>query len=222
MIETTEKIDISYLKNGISVLAEKRRFLVENILPTLVEEQDYFIIDGKRSISKGGAERLAEIYNLIATFTKDNETLESFGNTSGLIAYVCQLKRDGKLVAEGRGSANISDYENSANSSIKCAMISSFKDAVLRATGTSFLFTQDIENMNLLEEPDLEGRDRQAFFGDEDMPKVMTEKQEALLRTLIAEKIHNEASRQEYLRQINPNLSRYDCSELISSLLPMK
>ncbi|MFA5936663.1 MAG: hypothetical protein WC822_02160 [Candidatus Paceibacterota bacterium] len=222
MIETAEKIDINYLKNGISVLAEKRRFLVDNILPTLVEGQDYFVIDGKRSISKGGAERLAEIYNLTATFTKDNETLQSFGNTNGLIAYVCQLKRDSKLVAEGRGSANISDYENSANSSIKCAMISSFKDAVLRATGTSFLFTQDIENMNLSEEPDLEGRDRQAFLGDEDMPKLMTEKQEALLRQLIVEKIHNPSSREEYEKQISPYLSRFQCSELISSLLPMK
>ncbi|MSU44999.1 hypothetical protein EXS45_02355 [Candidatus Nomurabacteria bacterium] len=218
----TVQTDIAYVKKGLETLSAKRKFFLENILPTLIEGQDFFVIEGKRSISKGGAERLAEIYNLTATFTKDNETLASFGNASGLIAYICQLKREGQLVAEGRGSANIEDYENSANSSIKCAMVSSFKDAVLRATGTSFMFTQDIENMNLSKEIDYEGRDKQAFYGDEDMPKLMTEKQEALLRQLIAEKIHNPSSRQEYERQINPLLSRFQCSELISSLLPMK
>jgi hypothetical protein len=208
----TDQIDIAYIKNGVSALAEKRKFFIDSILPTLIEGQDFFIIDGKKSISKGGAERLAEIYNLVATFSKDNETLASFGNVPGLIAYV---------LAEGRGSANIEDYENSANSSIKCAMISSFKDAVLRATGTSFLFGQDIESLPK-EEPDLEGRDRQAFYGDEDMPKYATEKQRTFLLQLINEKCSS-SSKEEYLSQFNsPTLSRYDASELISSLLPMK
>jgi hypothetical protein len=220
MSEIIEQVDI---KNGIDALAKKRKIFMEQILPTLLLEQDYWITDdGRKVLSKGGAERLAEIYSITALFIADKESLAFFGNTSDTVVYRCVLRRNGSICGEGRGSASLTDHDGSINSTIKVAQKSAFVDGILRVTGMSFLFSQDFLPEDNKEEPDLEGRDRQAFFGDEDMPKVMTEKQETLLRTLIAEKIHNPSSREEYLKQINPNLSRYDCSELISSLLPMK
>ena len=122
MIETMVQTDINSVKKGVETLNEKRRFFLENILPTLVEGQDYFIADnGRKVLSKGGAERLAEIYSITAQFVPDKESLAFFGDANGTIAYRCVLRRDGVLCGEGRGSASIKDYDESINSTIKVA-----------------------------------------------------------------------------------------------------
>ena len=220
MSEIIEQTDI---KNGIEALAKKRKIFMEQILPTLVLEQDYWVTDdGRKVLSKGGAERLAEIYSITALFLADKESLAFFGETSGTIAYRCILRRDGKIIGEGRGSASLSDHDGSINSTIKVAQKSAFVDGILRVTGMSFLFSQDFLPEDNKEEPDLEGRDRVASFNHEDLPKFATEKQKTFLAQLINEKCST-SSKDEYLSQLNsPYLSRFDASELISSLLPMK
>lgn len=220
MIETTIQTDIGSVKKGVETLNEKRRFFLESILPTLVEGQDFFITDnGRKVLSKGGAERLAEIYSITAVFFADKESLAFFGNSEGTIAYRCILRQNGRVLGEGRGSASLKDHDDSVNSTIKVAQKSAFVDGILRVTGMSFLFSQDF----IQDEPDLEGRDKPAFFSSEEgLPKYATEKQRSLLTQLISEKCSS-SSKEEYLGQLNsPYLSRFDASELISSLLPMK
>ena len=219
MPEIIEQVDI---KNGIDALAKKRKIFMEQILPTLVPEQDYWITDeGRKVLSKGGAERLAEIYSITAQFVADKESLAFFGNTSDTVVYRCVLRRNGVVCGEGRGSASLKDHDESINSTIKVAQKSAFVDGILRVTGMSFLFSQDFlpeDNKEI----DLEGRDRIASFNDEDLPKFATEKQKTFLAQLINEKCST-SSKNEYLSQLNsPYLSRFDASELISSLLPMK
>ena len=69
-------------------------------------------------------------------------------------------------------------------------------------------------------EVDLEKRDEQVFFNDEDLPQYATEKQKNFLLKLVNEKC-SEDTKQEYLEQIHsPYFSRFEASELISSLLP--
>jgi len=211
----TIQTDISYVRKGMETLAEKRRFFLESILPTLTEGQDFFVIDGKRSISKGGSERLAEIYNLSGTFSKDTETLESFGNTSGLIAYICQLKRDGNLIAEGRGSSLLNDHENSANATIKTAQISAFKDAVLRATGTSFLFTQDIENMNLGKKQEDKYPVAEEYNLRQD---TISQKQKDLLISLLHQNIYNDKERDQWISSLE-DLTKAEASDQIQSFI---
>lgn len=220
MSEIIEQVDI---KNGIDALAKKRKIFMEQILPTLAPEQDYWITDeGRKVLSKGGAERLAEIYSITAQFVADKESLAFFGNTNDTVVYRCILKRNEVICGEGRGSASLSDHDGSINSTIKVAQKSAFVDGILRVTGMSFLFSQDFIAEDNKEEPDLEGRDRPAFFNDEDMPKFATQKQRDFLLQLINEKCSS-SSKDEYLSQFNsPTLSRFDASELISSLLPMK
>ena len=222
MPEIIEQVDI---KNGIDALAKKRKIFMEQILPTLVPEQDYWITDeGRKVLSKGGAERLAEIYSITAQFVADKESLAFFGNTSDTVVYRCVLRRNGVICGEGRGSASLKDHDESINSTIKVAQKSAFVDGVLRVTGMSFLFSQDFIPEDNKEEPDLEGRDRVAFFSnnDEELPKFATEKQKTFLAQLINEKCST-SSKNEYLSQLNsPYLSRFDASELISSLLPIK
>jgi len=219
MPEIIEQADI---KNGIDALAKKRKIFMEQILPTLVLEQDYWITDeGRKVLSKGGAERLAEIYTITAQFVADKESLAFFGNTTDTVVYRCVLRRNGIVCGEGRGSASLKDHDESINSTIKVAQKSAFVDGILRVTGMSFLFSQDFlpeDNKEI----DLEGRDRVASFNDEDLPKFATQKQRDFLQQLINEKCSS-SSKEEYLSQLSsPYLSRFDASELISSLLPMK
>jgi len=223
MPETIVQPDINYIKKGIDVLAEKRKVFTELIFPTLIPEQDYWVTDdGRKVLSKGGAERLAEIYSITALFIADKESLAFFGNSSGTIAYRCILRREGKIIGEGRGTTSTKDHDESINSTIKVAQKSAFVDGILRVTGMSFLFSQDFLPEDKKEEPDLEGRDRIASFNHEDLPKFATEKQRTFLLQLINEKCSS-SSKEEYLSQLNSShLSRYDASELISSLLPMK
>lgn len=50
----------------------------------------------------------------------------------------------------------------------------------------------------------------------------MTERQKKLLLHLIFENIGSPEIREEYLSQMNGGLSRFDASELISSLIPLE
>ena len=91
-------------KKGVDDLLEKRSYFISQVLPKLKENQDYYVIKNKKSLAKGGAEKLASIYNLIATFERDKESLDMLGNAKGLIAFVCTLKRFGVEAGQGRGS----------------------------------------------------------------------------------------------------------------------
>jgi hypothetical protein len=70
-------------------------------------------------------------------------------------------------------------------------------------------------------EVDLEGRDSPAFFGEDDMPQVATEKQLNFAKKLIAN--CDDDKKEQYLEQISsPYFSKFQCSELIQKLMPVR
>lgn len=209
---------LSEFKLGVSDLLEKRSYFISQVLPKLKESADYYIIKGRKSLSKGGAEKLCSIYNLSATFEKDNETMLAFPSISGLIAYTCTLSRNGVVMGQGRGCSTLSKCDNDPNKAIKMAEKSSYISATIRTTGLSDIFTSDLEDISLsvvTRIPDKE----------EYIPIVapsettITSKQNILLRSLIF-KINNADTRADFLHQLESGLSRQDASEMISSLLP--
>jgi hypothetical protein len=83
-----------------------------------------------------------------------------------------------------------------------------------------FNTTNKSEN-KIQDEVDLEGRDSPAFFGEDDMPQVATEKQLNFARKLIANCDDDE--KEQYLEQISsPYFSKFQCSELIQKLMPVR
>lgn len=110
----------------------------------MVEGFDYHVIKNKKSLSKGGAEKIASIFGWVAKFGKDTETLEMLGNQTGLVAYVCNLTKGINEVGQGRGASVL---DGDPNKTIKMAQKSAFIDAVLRASGLSDIYTQDLEDM---------------------------------------------------------------------------
>ena len=219
MVQSKSMVDF---KTGVNELLEKRSYFKSQVLPSLKEGLDYHVIKGRKSLSKGGAEKLCSIYNLSAFFEKDKDTMSAFSHIAGLIAYVCTLSRNGVVQGQGRGCSTLAKCENDPNKAIKMAEKSSYISATIRTTGLSDIFTQDLENMpeQALSIPVIE--EGMTIKETIDGPKLATEKQRQFLQQLIAEKC-DDSSKENYIEQLKePTLSRFDCSELISSLLPMR
>ena len=236
--------DIAQFKVDIDTLLEKRRYFIERILPTLVEGQDYYVIKGKKSLGKAGAEKLAGIYNLVAIFKRDEATMKSFSKIEGLIAYVCRLQRpDGSIAGQGRGSSVITSNGGDVNKTIKMAQKSAFIDGVIRATGLSGTFTQDLDSMPLESiqaprENQLSATVDDIPFGGETSPDegdnpdipyeriqntegiagMITAKQKTFLENLAYEHINSENERERFLADLD-GMTKEDASESISSFL---
>jgi hypothetical protein len=125
---------------------EKRQEFIQKVSAICVEGKDYHVIQGKKSLAKGGAEKIASIFHWTAKFEKDTEALEMLGEIKGWIAFKCTLV-NGQFVGEGRGAALLSKNGGDLNKTLKMAQKSAFIDATLRASGLSDFFTQDLEDM---------------------------------------------------------------------------
>ena len=137
IVKTDEEID---------AFIETRKSFITKVSAICVEGKDYHVIQGKKSLAKGGAEKIASIFKWTAKFDKDTEALEMLGDMKGLVAFKCTLM-NGQFVGEGRGSALLSKNGSDPNKTLKMAQKSAFIDAVLRASGLSDFFTQDLEDM---------------------------------------------------------------------------
>jgi len=130
----------------IDAFLAKRKEFITKVNAIMVEGKDYHVIQGKKSLAKGGAEKIASIFNWQASFGKDTEVADSF-KLEGLIAFKATLTKQGVFVGEGRGAALLSKNGGDPNKTIKMSQKSAFIDSVLRASGLSDFFTQDLEDM---------------------------------------------------------------------------
>ncbi len=233
-VQTNESLE--EFKQGVDHLLAKRSYFISQVLPKLQEGQDYYIIKGKKSLAKGGAEKLASIYNLVATFEKDNESLDMLGNTKGMVAFLCTLSRFGVIAGQGRGSDTMQRNDNDPNKTLKMTQKRAYVDAVIRATGLSDIFTQDIEDMELekvIENPEEKKDDKyQTWITDlqeeSNVPvqreeytqfdNHITEKQKKLLVSLINRKVYDEEQREALLNGID-SLEKSEASEYIKRFI---
>lgn len=198
-VEAAGLLPTTDVQERVNTMLANRKYLVEKVRPLLIETVDIYTLPGmkKPSLGKPGAEKLATIFGLVASFAIDHETMEAIGETANgkpYVAYVCNLTRNGQLAGQGRGATSIewtrtnyknmkvTDYESAKdsdpefieedwkemrgqygtyyrkkdgtvddplalNKAIKMAQKSAFVDAVIRATGMSDLFTQDLEDV---------------------------------------------------------------------------
>lgn len=227
---------LEHFKRSVDNLLSKRAYFISQVLPKLKEGQDFYIIKGRKSLAKGGAEKLASIYNLTAEFKQDMETSGMLKTVAGLVAFVCNLtSKNGQLIGQGRGASTLAKNLGDANKTIKMAQKSAFIDSVIRSTGLSDLFTQDIEDMPVVEreveQPESNNNWLDETFRDESLrptrgqvetdEEPITPKQRDLLVSLLYQKIADENERNEKLEMIS-NFSKREASENISELLQSK
>ncbi|CDF57820.1 hypothetical protein [Thermobrachium celere] len=142
----------------------------------------------KPSLLKPGAEKLCSLLNLSA-HVDIIEKVENF--REGIFHYVCKctLKNNfGIIVSEGLGSCNSKENKflnqnpyGIANTVLKLAKKRALVDAILTATRTSGMFTQDIEDIDevisLEVEKNLATSSQKAFIAKLAKDKGLTEAQ---------------------------------------------
>lgn len=203
-------------KRGVDDLLERRQYFISQVLPKLKENQDYYVIKGKKSLAKGGAEKLANIYNLTATFRKDSDTMEAFGGIPGLIAFVCDLSRRGAILGQGRGCSTLEANNKDANKAIKMAQKSAYIDSVIRTTGLSDIFTQDDFGSPNLSEQVLPEEIQEV------RPTLMiTDRQKELLTSLIYQNVPDRNQADKWVSSLD-ELTRAEASDQISSFIGIK
>jgi len=166
------------------------------------------------------------VIHLTATVAEDTQT-RNLLKFPGVIAFICTLRKGSEIIGIGRGSTIINKMNKFIERTVRVAFNSAVIDSVMQST--KMLNTLNIESgdkqsvspaiSNVIEntEPDLEGRDRVASYGDE-MPKYASEKQKTFLKSLLDKA--DKFTKDEYMPQLNEKyLSSFQCSQLISDLL---
>ncbi len=153
--KATRKPRKTKVESEAQVAAESIDSVVAKVLKP---EADYGVIPGcrKPSLYKAGAEKLAAYYG----YSTSIEVVNRYENyDKSLVLYeikVTVFSNDGRIIAEGIGAANSrerkflrGDFFSQINTVLKIAKKRAYVDAVLTATGSSSLFTQDMEDIAL-------------------------------------------------------------------------
>ena len=229
-ITLQEPDTLECFKQGVDALLARRSYFISQVLPRLKEGQDYFTIKGRKSLAKGGSEKLASIYNLTATFERDTDTIEMLGSQKGLVAFVCNLRnRDGVIIGQGRGADSLDKNQGDPNKTVKIAEKRAYTDSVIRATGLSDIFTQDAETVYptapVKEHTDEDQREWvKTIVGEQidtrEVPPYsssISEKQRSYIVSLLNSRIADEEEREKRLADME-NLTKQEASEWIQQM----
>ena len=124
---------------------EKRDAILKVFREQMRQGSDYIRGGEKMTLLKGGAELLLQEFS----FTSQSFIVEERKGKNEMFVFETKIFQDGKIVGNGFGSCSTSEIDperkdaRATNSAIKIAKKRSFVDAVLTATGASFLFTRD-------------------------------------------------------------------------------
>ena len=171
------------------------------------EGRDYVRSGDRFTLLKGGAEML------LAEFGFSSQSIICAEKRyRGNVTYTMETRvfSGGNMIANGFGTCSTSelpqenqDMSRRMNSAIKMAKKRSFVDAVLTATASSWLFTQDIGDMNV--------------------EKPMTQNQERYIRSLMDQGGLDQDMIYEIMPDLNgtilEEMSRSEASRLIEALI---
>ena len=187
------------MKNG--------RERVRAVMERMKEGRDYVRSGDRFTLLKGGAEML------LAEFGFSSQSIICAEKRyRGDVTYTMETRvfSGGNMIANGFGTCSTSelpqenqDMSRRMNSAIKMARKRSFVDAVLTATASSWLFTQDIGDMNV--------------------EKPMTQNQERYIRSLMDQGGLDQDMIYEIMPELNgtilEEMSRSEASRLIEALI---
>lgn len=147
-------------------------------------------------------------HTITAVFEEDTQTLTALKNVDGLIAIICKLSKNGRVLAEGRGSSVLNQTNKYVNRQVFSAFDSSLVDAVIRSTkilGT-FRGPSDAEVDEAYKARDM---------AEAEAP---TEKQLAYLRQLIQTNVEDDHDRDRWESQLG-EMTKREAGSAIESFL---
>ena len=162
-------------------------------------------------------------YNLTAVIEEDKDTALKLKNIPNSICFLCTLKIGNEIIGIGRGSANLNRMNRGIERGVRYSFGNAIIDSIVRGVknldALYFNSTNRSEN-KIQDEDNVEGQDFQESY-TEDLPQTATDKQRNFLSKLV-EKC-DEEDKEEYLDALaSPYLSKFQCSELIQKLMPVK
>lgn len=140
-------------------------------------------------------------YNLTATFEEDTEALGQFKHISEYLPVICTLRKDGKVVAIGRGASILSPLNKSLQRAVYGAINGSWLSAANNACKVFDLLRMEI------------GSGLPAV----QTPEPATEKQKSYLRELILLNCEDDTERQQLIEQLD-TLTKEEASQQIQAL----
>lgn len=138
-------------------------------------------------------------HTLTAVVEEDLQSLAAMKHVDGLVAFLCTLVKDGRVISQGRGSVVIGPNNRFIGRAIGSAFNSALADAAIRATKVLDTFRAKTE-------------------GDDnyDSPELATDKQREYLRQLIHSNIENEDEREKWESQLS-ELTKSEASKAIEN-----
>lgn len=152
-------------------------------------------------------ERVLGNYQLIVTVEEDKQTLDTLGHIPGLIAFICNIKRDGELIGTGRGSAVL----NGMNKFIARTVHFAFNSSVLNAVAQSTKAIDSMANSNVNDMGIEETEESVIREG-------ITDKQRSFLTTLVRKNVNDESTLTWWMNQIN-EMDTKQASDAIKSFV---
>lgn len=124
----------------------------------------------KPSLYKAGANFVCDLLGAREEYKADLIAWRQLGKPDGTFVFACYLfsRATGELLGEGRGVRKVGDKGGDANNAIKMAKKCAHVDAVLSTWALSDLFTQDLEEGTLGQQPEQHGNPTP----DDTKPKV--------------------------------------------------
>lgn len=211
------------LKRAAEKETNRRQIIAEFVQSHLKKDVDYGVIEStsssgktfksKPTLFKPGQEKIFSLFGLTSELVKDEETISMLSEERGLVAYKCNVYKNGVKIAEGRGAAKVGDNKRDANATIKIAEKRARMDACL-SLGFSEHFTQD------LDDPDYRNN------GSPQQAGPASDKQKDFIRSLLEQKGIKDRKQQLYtiartlgieVTEVG-NLNRDQASDMIEKL----
>lgn len=143
-------------------------------------------------------------YNLTAVIKEDTATLTTMKHIGGMIAFICSLSRDGKVISEGRGATLLGPNNKWLTRAVESAFNSALADAVIKSTKVLGTFLSPSGSAISLE----------AAYGEIESQKnsePSTEKQRNYLYQLITQNVDDEEEREQQLAQVDQLSKKEAC-----------
>ena len=152
-------------------------------------------------------ERVVGTYQLTAEVKEDVDTLSTLGHIPGLIAFICDIKRNGELIGTGRGSAVLNGMQKFIARTVHFAFNSSVLNAIAQSTKAIDSMANPHSDFGIEEtEPESVIRER------------ISDKQRSFLTTLVRKNVHDESTLAWWMNQIDEMDSR-QASDAIKSFV---
>lgn len=173
-------------------------------------QKQSFDISNEQHPVRSSVRHLCGTYKLTAEFVEDNATLDTLKHVNGLIAILCTLRKDGKIVGLGRGSAVVNRMNRFLDRSISVAINGSFLSACNNATKV-------FDTLRLDESQEI-GHSTPYGNAYGEVPPLITEKQRKWLSELISSNIDDADEKEERLSQLE-QLTKEEASQMIQSFM---